>query len=966
MDKNKVYEPQKIEAKWQSRWESDKTFTPSVQTANKPYFNLMMFPYPSAEGLHVGNMYAFTGADVHGRFKRMHGNQVFEPIGLDGFGIHSENYAMKVGRHPAEQAKISQKNFYRQLRSTGNAYDWTRTLETYDPDYYKWTQWLFIQMFKQGLAYRKKATVNWCPSDKTVLADEQVIDGKCERDGAIVEKRELEQWFFKITDYADRLLLGLNNIDWPEKVKIAQRNWIGKSEGARVKFKIDGREDALEVFTTRPDTLYGATFMVVSPEHPIVKTVEQDAVQAYVDSAKKKSEQDRTAADKEKTGVDSGLLAINPVNGEKIPVWIADYVLMSYGTGAIMAVPAHDQRDFEFATKYNLPIKQVVMPCADDSDNPPKEGLKEVVRDTVIVHLRDKSTGKYAILDWHGSLEGITTAIMGGIEEGQTPEDAALMEIKEEAGLENVKIVGKTPWVTAARYCASHKNENRKAIAWGLLAEVESLDGQKEIDDAEQKIHTLVWVDADRVESHLTPAHQKLVWNLLSSPTESLTGEGELINSDTWNGLSYPADMEKILESLAEREIGAREANYHLRDWLISRQRYWGPPIPMIYCENCSSASRGEREDMPGWWTVPEEQLPVLLPEVEDWRPEGEGTSPLANHPEYYDVKCPDCGEKARRETDVSDTFLDSAWYYLRYLTIGSENATKTPYDIDIIKKWCPVAIYIGGAEHSVLHLLYVRFVAMVLHDLKDELSLPFEEPFPRFFAHGLIVKDGAKMSKSKGNVVVPDKYIEKFGADTLRMYLMFLGQFKDGGDFRDSGIEGMYRFVKRAWNLFNFKEFSQDSDETLQMINKTVKEVGEDLEKFSYNTAIAKLMEFYNFISEETSSWSKETATSYLKMLAPFAPHMTEELFEELKLGDGSIHFSEWPTFDEKYLVKNEVIIPIQVNGKRRGEVTVSSFDISQEIVETKARALISSHIEGNEVKKVIYVEGKIINFVI
>lgn len=860
------YQPQEMEQKWQLKWETDKTFTPSLQTANKarldsasrggPYFNLMMFPYPSAEGLHVGNMYAFTGADVHGRFKRMQGEEVFEPIGLDGFGIHSENYAMKVGRHPAEQAQISAKNFYRQLKATGNAYDWTRTLETYDPEYYKWTQWLFIQMFKAGLAYRKKAMVNWCPSDKTVLADEQVIDGKCERDGAIVEKRALEQWFFKITDYSDRLLAGLDTIDWPEKIKIAQRNWIGKSTGARIKFKIVDSDERtptneIEVFTTRPDTLHGVTFMVISPEHPLVaallsselkvESLKLKEIREYVDEAKKKNEQERADTDKVKTGVDSGLFAINPVNSEKIPVWIADYVLMSYGTGAIMAVPAHDTRDFEFAKKYKLPIKQVIV--ADNKFGQPLEEL-----------------------------------------------------------------------------------------------------------------------------------------------TEAYTGEGGIVNSgDDWNEYHVPAALPKIMVDVETKGIGVSHSTYHLRDWLISRQRYWGPPIPMIFCENCSQAGRGEREDMPGWWTVPAEQLPVALPNVEDWRPEGEGTSPLANHPEFYDVKCPDCGENARRETDVSDTFLDSAWYYLRYLTIGAESANKQPYDIDIVKKWCPAAIYIGGAEHSVLHLLYVRFVAMVLHDMKSELSLPFEEPFPKFFAHGLIVKDGAKMSKSKGNVVVPDKYIEKFGADTLRMYLMFLGQFREGGDFRDSGIEGMFRFVRRAWNLFNEKEFTKDSDETLRMINKTVKEVGEDISNFSYNTAIAKLMEFYNFISVDTNSWSKDTATSYLKMFAPFAPHMTEELWQELGVGSSqleketnsqepiaksqSIHFSAWPEFDEKYLVLDEVTIPIQVNGKRRGEISiefsVSSIEFKNEI-EDKAKEAVRVYLEGKEIKKVIYVPGKIINFVV
>ncbi|HVT00806.1 MAG TPA: leucine--tRNA ligase [Patescibacteria group bacterium] len=869
----KEYKPQEIEAFWQKKWSDDKTFTPSLWTDPKPYFNLMMFPYPSAEGLHVGNMYAFTGADVHGRFKRMNGYQVFEPIGLDGFGIHSENYALKVGRHPAEQAKISQKNFYRQLASTGNGYDWTRTLETYDPDYYRWTQWLFIQMFKSGLAYRKKAKVNWCPSDKTVLADEQVIDGKCERDGAVVEKRDLEQWFFKITDYSDRLLAGLDKIDWPEKVKIAQKLWIGKSKGARLKFKVDSQNRELEVFTTRPDTLYGATFMVISPEHPLVEEILSGAdaniskriienIKQYVVEAKNKTEQDRTATDKEKTGVESGLLATNPVNGAKIPIWIADYVLMGYGTGAIMAVPAHDERDFAFAKKYNLPITEVIEP---------KGG-------SVAHHPRPTSSLK----------------------------------------------------------------------------------------------------DSDAVARRGSPNR--------ATPNLPFVGEGRIINSESWNGWEMPESIDKVIEWLKENKIGKEESNYHLRDWLISRQRYWGPPIPMIYCKKCEEEGKGEREDMPGWYSAPLDQLPVLLPDVTDWKPMGSGESPLASHPEFYNTTCPSCSSVARRETDVSDTFLDSAWYYLRYLSIGDtknmskdiktdkngqeeNDGSKVPYVPGIIKRWCPVAIYIGGAEHSVLHLLYVRFIAMVLHDLKNQpqnLALEFEEPFPRFFAHGLIVKDGAKMSKSKGNVVVPDAYINKFGADTLRLYLMFIGQFKDGGDFRDSGIEGTNRFVKRVWNLFNTVEFGPDSEETLRMINKTIKEVTNDIESFSYNTAIAKLMEFYNHISDD-KKWSKETATSYLKLFAPFAPHMTEELWKNMELGEGSIHFSSWPEHQEKYLETNEVIVPIQINGKRRGEITVSSKDIKDQAkVEEKAKEIVSAQLEGKEVKKAIYVPGKIINFVV
>jgi leucyl-tRNA synthetase len=944
MSKNKPeYKPSDIESYWQKYWEENDIFSPDLLNAKNPYYTLMMFPYPSAEGLHIGNMYAFTGADIHGRYMRMKGKDVFEPIGLDGFGIHSENYALKVGRHPREQAKISEKNFYRQLRATGNAYDWKRTLETYDTDYYRWTQWIFVQMFKKGLAYRKKAQVNWCPSCKTVLADEQVLQKSkveaavsvCERCETVVEKRDLEQWFFRITKYADALLSGLDQIDWPEKIKIAQKQWIGRSEGARIKFKVQSSKfkvDGVEVFTTRPDTLFGATFMVLAPEHPIASQISNlksqisnetiEKVEEYIKRAKSMSEADRIAENKEKTGVFSGLYAINPVNQEKIPVWIADYVLMGYGTGAIMAVPAHDERDFEFAKKYNLPIKQVIAP--DSEFGPLRQGYSEA----------------------------------------------------------------------------------RKP---------------------------------------------------LKESKEAYEGPGRLVNSGEWDSFFVPKDMPKILDYIEQKGIGKRETTYHLRDWLISRQRYWGPPIPIIYCRKCWENSKFKvqssklaegvdyavidgKEHM--IYPVPEEDLPVLLPDVSDWKPLGTGVSPLANHPEFYQAKCPSCNSQAKRETDVSDTFLDSSWYYLRYLSIQKQEARSKkhgnsskdiksnqsleirnskfdiPYDLEVIRRWCPVAIYIGGAEHAVLHLLYVRFIAMALHDLKDPklnnpstrfarsgwnvsaLALPFQEPFPRFFAHGLIIKEGSKMSKSRGNVVIPDEYISKFGADSLRMYLMFLGPFSQGGDFRDSGIEGMHRFVKRLWRLFTQSQKStlrlrsgrevksqNLPADRLRMMHKTIKGVTEDIESFSYNTAIAKMMEWYNFLSEELKTQNSrqgrgsppaaklktEEAETFLKLLAPFAPHITEELWgkvskaPEVSEVSKGIHFEAWPKYDEKYLIEDKVTIVIQVNGKRRGEIIVKSSKLKvKSEIEAMARKEIEKYVSDKAVKNVIYVPGRIINFVI
>jgi len=800
--KNK-YNPSEVETKWQKVWEEKKVYKPDLKKAEKPFYNLMMFPYPSAEGLHAGNMYAFVGADIFGRYMRMKGHSVFEPIGLDGFGIHSENYALKIGKNPMDQAKISQENFYNQLHLIGNGYDWDRTVETYDPNYYKWTQWLFIQMFKKGLAVKKKSPVNFCPSCKTVLADEQVIDGKCERCDTIVEKKDLEQWFFKITDYADRLLSNIPKLNWSEKVKIAQTNWIGKSEGMTVKFRVEKLKKEIEVFTTRPDTLYGTTFLVLSPEHRLVNfLLESKEIKDYVDRAVKKSDIERQAEGKEKTGVFTGVYAINPVNNEEIPIYIADYVLSSYGTGAIMAVPAHDTRDYEFAKKYNVGIKQVI------------------------------------------------------------------------AG----------------------KNVSKEAYV----------------------------------------------------------GHGKIINSEDLNGLFYPKDKEKVINILSEKGIGKKEVHFHLRDWLISRQRYWGPPIPIIYCQKCGAVA------------VSEKDLPVKLPYIENYKPIGTGKSPLATHPEFYNTKCPECNGEATRETDVSDTFLDSAWYFLRYTSTEVKDKI---FEKEIIKKWLPVDMYIGGAEHSVLHLLYSRFMTMFLKDLG---LIDFEEPYKRFFAHGLLIKEGAKMSKSKGNVITPDKYIAKFGADTMRCYLMFLGQFSQGGDFYDTGLEGMNRFLKRIWVFSNSVLLTdkEEDREVLRMINKTIKEVSKDIERLSYNTVIAKLMEFYNFAVDK-KSLGKDTLEAFLRLLAPFAPHLTEELYQS-KISSAkdfsSIHSNLWPSYEEKHLVLNEFLVVVQVNGKVRDTLKIKSKDSEdQKTVERSAKGSkkIESYLKDKKLIKTVYIKGKIINFV-
>jgi len=805
------YRPDAVEAKWQARWAERGTNAPDLDRAPNPFYNLMMFPYPSAEGLHVGNFFAFTGADVYGRFKRLQGHQVFEPIGYDAFGIHSENFAIKIGTHPAELIPRNIANFRRQLTNLGGMFDWRHELATTDPGYYKWTQWLFLQLYHAGLAYKKKAAVNWCPRDKTVLANEQVIDGACERCGTQVEQRLLEQWFFRITDYAERLLANLDDparMDWSASTTTAQRNWIGRSEGAEIEFATDA--GPLRVFTTRPDTLFGATFMVLAPEHPLVEALttpaERPAVEAYRKAAAAKGVVARKVGDKDKSGVATGGFALNPATGERIPVWVADYVLMEYGTGAIMAVPGHDERDFAFAKRYRLPIVRV---------------------------------------------------LAGRGETGATPLPEAATET----------------------------------------------DGFR------------------------------------------------LVNSGRFSELPAAEGLAAVIAWLEAEAKGKGVVQYRLYDWCISRQRYWGPPIPIIYCDAC------------GVVPVPEADLPVRLPIIDDFRPDDSGISPLARHEEWSVVPCPACGGRARRETDVSDTFLDSAWYYLRYLSTEFDDR---PFDPARVARWLPVASYIGGNEHAVLHLLYSRFIAMVLH---DQGRLHFEEPFRKFRAHGTIVKDGAKMSKSKGNVVVPDQYISRWGADSFRTYLMFLGPYEEGGDFRDEGLAGPRRFLDKVWELVDQAERrTLVGSELHQSIvikwHQTKKRVTEALEALSYNTAIAAQMELLNAMRTVNCS-ERAIVKEMLQMLAPFAPHFTEECWERLG-ATTSIFDSRWPEWDDALTVEQTMEIPVQVNGKTRSRVRVPRGAGEEMVLAAALRdPVVTKFGDGKQPAKVIYVPDRLINLV-
>ncbi|HEX3273322.1 MAG TPA: leucine--tRNA ligase [Gemmatimonadales bacterium] len=837
------YQPEAVEAKWQARWAEQRTNEPDLDGARKPFYNLMMFPYPSAEGLHVGNMFAFTGADVFGRFKRLQGYDVFEPIGFDAFGIHSENYAIKVGINPAQLIPKNIANFRRQLHRIGGMFDWRHELSTTDPRYYKWTQWIFLQLLKAGKAYKKAAAVNWCPHDKTVLANEQVINGRCERCDTVVEQRTLEQWFFRITEYADRLLSDLDDkskMDWSDSTITAQRNWLGRSEGAELEFPLAGNApsaqpdgadaesaagDVIRVFTTRPDTVFGATFMVLAPEHPLVDRLTTPGqwreVQAYRTAAAKQDLVSRKVGERDKTGVFTGGSAVNPATGKPIPVWIADYVLMEYGTGAIMAVPGHDDRDFEFATRFKLPIVRVVAePAGGQGDDP-----------------------------------------------------------------------------AAAKA--------RAAEAAGGPMEAPYVDNER----------------------------------------------GVLVNSGRFDRLTVPEAKKAITARLAEQGAGRAVVNYRLHDWCISRQRYWGPPIPVIYC------------DEHGAVPVPEKDLPVELPIVEHFKPDDTGVSPLARVESWYHAPCPVCGKQGRRETDVSDTFLDSAWYHLRY---PSTEFDDRPFDQARTKKWLPVTSYIGGNEHAVLHLLYARFITMVLHELGH---VAFDEPYRKFRAHGLIVKDGAKMSKSRGNVVIPDEYINRWGADTFRMYLMFLGPFQEGGDFRDEGISGPRRFLEKVWNLVGDACGTHADDEvhhgTLVKYHQTVKRVTEGMEELRYNTSIAGLMELVNTLRQDSCT-QRSLVEGLIVMLAPFAPHFAEESWERLG-HDTSVFDARWPEWNAGMVVEDQVEVVVQVSGRTRSRVSVPRGAEQGLVVEAAQRdAAVRRFTEGKEVRKVVYVPNRLLNLVV
>ena len=811
------YDHNAIDAKWQQRWLEGGAHKVDDDDPRPKWYELTMYPYPSGD-LHIGHWYAMSPSDAHARFRRMQGYNVLHPMGFDAFGLNAENAAIQRGIHPFRWTTENMENMRRQLRSMGAIYDWDREVVTCAPEYYKWNQWFFLQFYKSGLAYRAYAPVNWCPSCQTVLANEQVINGLCERCSATVTHRDLNQWFFKITDYAEELL-DHSKIDWPDKINTMQDNWIGRSEGVDIEFDISEHgleEKSITTFTTRIDTVYGVTFVVLAPEHPLVEKLttseHKDAVEAYVTKARLQTEIERLAIDKDKTGVFTGSYCVNNLNGERMPILVGDYVLLSYGTGIVMGVPAHDERDFIFAKKYGLPIRVVVAPP-----------------------------------DWDGG-------------------------------------------------------------------------------------------DLD----------------------EAYLSVGTQVNSAEFDGLSSTEGLQRIADHIEASGWGRRTVQYRVRDWLISRQRYWGTPIPIIYCDDCGDVA------------VPDDDLPVLLPEDAEFQPTGE--SPLALNEAFLNTACPDCGSPAKRETDTMDTFVDSSWYFLRFTNAKYEDG---PFDTDKLAQWGAVDQYTGGVEHAVMHLLYARFFVKALRDLG---LLDLDEPFERLYNQGVILgPDHEKMSKSRGNVIAPDEYVDVFGADVVRCFLIFLGPWDQGGSWSDSGINGMARWMNRVWDVATrdarqLDDFPEDDNairDMQRLMHKTIKRVGEDLERFKFNTALAGLMEYTNGLNQHweakgvhSEHWA-EAISNLLALMSPMAPHIAEELWE-LTGHKGSVHSIAWPEWDEELAADEVITLVVQVNGRVRDKLKVA-VSIAEE--DAKDAALQSSrvapHIEGKNVSRVIYVPGKLVNVV-
>jgi leucyl-tRNA synthetase len=974
------YDHKHVDAKWQKRWEEAGVFEAKDGSKKDKYYVLVEFPYPSGAGLHVGHPRSYTALDIIARKKRMEGKNVLFPMGWDAFGLPAEAYAIKTGVHPSVVTKQNIDTFRRQLKAIGFSFDWSREVDTTDPKYYRWTQWMFNQFFKAGLAYKAKASINWCPKDKIGLANEEVVGGACERCGTPVEKRDKEQWMIAITKYADRLLEDLNTVDYLPKIKKQQEDWIGKSEGAEIDFELNfthtpeanknrdpnGEKAMLTVFTTRPDTIFGVTYIVLAPEHLWVKLATDDGhdvlenkaeVKAYLESVKSRTEIDRTNDDKEKTGVElKGVKAINPATGEEIPMYVADYVLPNYGTGVVMAVPAHDERDFAFVKKYELPVREVVAPYfVMTGSNTPREGVENAKRRSVSAIIESVEGGEFLL-----QIEGEETHFAGGgVEDGEDLVAALKREIQEETGYTDFEI-----GELAAEHIFSSgyripKKRNQHTL--GAFFHVRLLSDRRVPSEVEQGQHQITWTPRDKVRTQITWPQHVAGWDAFVEK-KAFVDDGKLVNSGEFDGLMSDEARTKIVKWLEKQGTGRAKTTYRLRDWVFSRQRYWGEPIPLVFCERCAAAESSPSSEegdsgRRGWVAVPDEQLPVELPPVEKYEPTDNGESPLSAIDSFVNTTCPTCGGPAKRETDTMPNWAGSSWYFLRYI---DPNNDKEFASKKALKYWTPVDLYNGGMEHTTLHLLYSRFWNKFLF---DQGFVPTSEPYARRHSHGLIMsEDGTKMSKSKGNVVNPDEVVAEYGADAFRTYILFMGPFEEHVPWSTNGLVGVRRFLDKVERLA--EKLGDEPLEVTKALNKTIQKVSDNIDGFRFNTAVSELMKFVNIV-QEAGSMSEDSFKTFLTLLSPFAPHLSNELWEKLGM-NGLVEEQAWPVADAKMLIDDEMKIVVQVNGKLRGNLVVPADITDAELIElAKADENVQKHLTG-EIKKEIVVKGKLVNFVV
>jgi len=971
------FNPADIEKKWQKVWDDTQIYKADLNSDKPKYIAMSMFNYPSGAGIHIGHAMNYTISDVMARYKRQQGFESYHPVGWDAFGLPAENFAIKTGISPQESMAKIIPSYHAQYKAMGWSNDWSKEISTHDPTYYKWTQWIFSQMYKQDLAYQDSRMQWWCTKCQTVLSNEQVIDGKCWRhdsaDDPLVEKKEVKQWFFKITAYADDLLEATDALDWSDVVKTAQKNWIGRSVGAEVTFAIDGSDSNVTVFTTRPDTLFGATFLVIAPEHDLISelTTDENAekVHEYVRNSLKKTEIERQSEGKDKTGVFTGSYAVNPMNGAKMPIWIADYVLGGYGTGAIMAVPAHDERDHEFAKKFDLPVIEVVAP---DYGTPLADAV-DVTGPVVIGY--DPNTQQFMSLI--NTKNDSLWFVSGGLDDNETYEDAAVRELAEEAGFRNVKKLIQLGGPTYSYYHNPNKDSNRRSLSYMYLAIIDSKEQAQQALESHES-YKVQWSDADVLLTELNETLQNTgsgghwiegvqravdaakaytMGEAYSAPM--YIGDGVLFNSGQFDGVNSSEARDLVIQHLEREGVGNAKTTYKIRDWSVSRQRYWGAPIPIINCEKCGPV------------LVPDEQLPVVLPELDDYAPSGDGRSALARATDWLKADCPSCGGEAERETDTLDTYICSSWYELRYFDPANEEQI---FDPNIVNKWTPIDFYNGG-DHATAHLIYVRFMARFFHTLG---MLEDPEPFKKFLFNGKVkASDGSAFSKSKGNGIDPLEIINQgYGADALRTYLMFAAPLELDSRWDSQGVPATHRFLSRMWNLVQESNEAKATDGTndavLRVIHPTIQKVTHDLEQQKYNTAIAAMMKCVNDLYilktkgfDGKQSW-QFALESLVALVGPFAPHTSEELWHQLGHAN-SVNKDSWPQWDDAYLVSETMTLAVQVNGKVRAEITVArdadKADIEQQALDNdKIKELLSD----KKPARVIYVPGRLVNIVI